>query len=329
MADVPWESEESRNYICMQNIVADVVSEGLKNVFKREWNSRYHASVGAWDDTSASGAQLFHSEKARKRPNIKDYQKKFQHGDTNQWDCSTLFDAILYSNSIGATLNPIIKTEVDKLRIIRNNIMHPPGKPRLTDLEFQNMTSDVENSFKALSLPIDKITSIKSKRNRYKSFQILPPKPTHEVVNRSEKVNEIKKDLQKLRDDNDGKLTYFYISGNPGSGKSQLSRHLGEDLYKSVDWQANATFAMTLDASNLDGLLNSYEDFSRRLNCNEDVLKSVMNSSKPKQEKIKDLRSQITTRIQNWKSWWIIVDNAEDLDKIYPLLPQMGGCNLE
>ena len=130
MADVPWESEESRNYICMQNIVTDVVSGGLKNVFKREWNSRY---LNAWDDTSASGAQLFHSEKARKRPNMKDYQKKFQHGNTNQWDCSTLFDAILYSNSIGATLNPIIKTEVDKLRIIRNNIMHPPGKPRLTD----------------------------------------------------------------------------------------------------------------------------------------------------------------------------------------------------
>ena len=325
MADVPWESEESRNYICMQNIVADVVSEALKNVFKREWNSCYQASLGAWDDTSASGAQLFHSEKARKRPNMKDYQSKFQHGDTNQWDCSTLFDAILYSNSIGATLNPIIKTEVDKLRIIRNNITHPPGKPRLTDLEFQNMTSDVENSFKALSLPIDNITSIKSKRNRYKSFQILPPKPTHEVVYRSEKINEIKQDLQKLRDDNNGKLTYFYISGNPGSGKSQLSRHLGEDLYKSVDWRANATYVMTLDASNLDSLLYSYEDFSRRLNCNEDVLKSVMNSSKPKQEKIKDLRSQITTRIQNWKLWWIIVDNMEDLDKIYPLLPQMGN----
>ena len=34
MADVPWESEESRNYICMQNIVADVVSEGLKMFLK-------------------------------------------------------------------------------------------------------------------------------------------------------------------------------------------------------------------------------------------------------------------------------------------------------
>ena len=152
----------------------------------------------------------------------------------------------------------------------------------------------------------------------------MPPKPTHEVVNRSEKIREINQDLQKLRHDNDGKLTYFYISGNPGSGKTQLSRQLGEDLYNSVDWRSDTAFVMTLNAKNLDSLLCSYESFCRRLNCNEDVLESLMNSSKPKEEKIKDLRTQITTRIQNWKSWWIIVDNVENLDIIYPLLPQMA-----
>jgi hypothetical protein len=65
MSDVPWESEEKRNYICMQNIIIDVVSEGLRNVFKNEWNTRYQASFGAWDDTSASGLQLFHRENTR------------------------------------------------------------------------------------------------------------------------------------------------------------------------------------------------------------------------------------------------------------------------
>ena len=323
MGNVPWESDESRNYICMQNIVTDVISEGLRNVFKSEWNSRYQASFGAWDDTSASGVQLFRRENSRSRPNKNMYQTKFQHGDTNQWDCSVLFDAILYSNSIGSTLNPKIKTEVDNLRNVRNKTMHA-DKATLTGAEFQTMSSDVENSFKALSLPIDDIVSIKSKRNLYISFQILPSKPTHEVVYRSEKINEIKQNLQKLRNDNGGKLTYFYISGNPGSGKSQLSRNLGEDLYKSVDWRANTAYVMTLSAKNLDSLLYSYEDFCRRLNCNEVVLESVMNSFKPKEEKIKDLRSQITMRIRNWKLWWIIVDNVEDLDIIYPLLPQMG-----
>ena len=323
MADVPWESEDRRNYICMQSIVTDAVSEGLRNVFKREWNSRYQISLGAWDDTNTSGGQLYHSEKTRKRPNMNEYQQKFQHGDTNQWDCSVLFDAILYSKSIGSTLNPGIKTEVDKLRKIRNIIMHA-DEAVLGDADFQTMTTDVENSFKALSLSNHKVIGIKSKRNLYKSFQVLPPKPTHQVVNRFDKINEIKQDLQKLRDDNDGKLTYFYISGNPGSGKSQLSRQLGEELYHEIDWQENTAYVMTLNAENLDSLLRSYEDFCRRLNCNESIIASVVNSSKPKKEKIKDLRSQIETRVRNWKSWWIIVDNVQDLNMIYPLLPQMG-----
>ena len=323
MVDVPWESEEHRNYICMQSIVTDAVSEGLRNVFKREWNSRYQASLGAWDDTNTSGGQLYHSEKTRKRPNMNEYQQKFQHGDTNRWDCSVLFDAILYSKSIGSTLNPGIKTEVDKLRKIRNIIMHA-DEAVLGDADFQTMTTDVENSFKALSLPHHKVIGIKSKRNLYKSFQVLPPKPTHQVVNRSDKINEIKQDLQKLRNDNDGKLTYFYISGNPGSGKSQLSRQLGEELYHEIDWQENTAYVMTLNAENLDSLLRSYEDFCRRLNCNESISASVANSSKPKEEKIKKLRSEIETRVRNWKLWWIIVDNVQDLNMIYPLLPQMG-----
>ena len=324
MVDVPWENEERRNYICMQSIVTDAVSEGLRNVFKREWNSRYQASLGPWDDTNTSGGQLYHSEKARKGPKMNVYLPQFQHGDTNQWDCTVLFYAILYSKSIGSTLNPGIKTEVDKLRKIRNYIMHPHGRAVLTDVDFQTMTTNVENSFKALRLPIHDVIAIKSKRNLYKSFQVLPPKPTHQVVNRSEKINEIKKDLQKLRNDNDGKLTYFYISGNPGSGKSQLSRQLGEELYHEIDWQENAAYVMTLNAENLDSLLHSYEDFCRRLNCNENIIASVVNSSKPKEEKIKYLRSLIEARVRNWKLWWIIVDNVKDLNIIYPLLPQLG-----
>ena len=150
----------------MQNIVTDVVSERLRNVFKREWYSQYQASFGGWDDTSASGVQLYNLECHRTRPNRKVYLSQFRHGDTNQWDCSVLFDAILYSKSIGSRLNPATKTAVDKLRIIRNRIMHA-DKATLTDAEFQNMTSDVENSFIALGFPVDDITSIKRKRNLY------------------------------------------------------------------------------------------------------------------------------------------------------------------
>jgi tetratricopeptide (TPR) repeat protein/nucleoside-triphosphatase THEP1 len=252
------------------------------------------------------------------------YQAKFQHGDTNQWDCTTLFDAILYSNAIGkSSLKPTIKTEVDNIRNMRNKIMHAE-ETTLSEADFQTMISDLERAFKALSLPVNDITQMKIKRNLYKSFRVLPSMPTHEVVYRSEKVKEIQQELQTLRIDSDSKLTSFYISGNPGSGKSQLSRQLGEDLFKDLNFETQTTFVMTLHAKDLDTLLRSYEDFCRRLNCSESVLRNVINSSKTNKEKIEDLRSLIESRIKNWKRWWIIVDNVENLEDISPLLPQMG-----
>ena len=137
-------------------------------------------------------------------------------------------------------------------------------------------------------------------------------------------ITEITQDLEKLRNNNDGKLSYFFISGNPGSGKSQLSRQLGEDFYNGIDWQENAAFIMTFNGKNLESLLYSYGKFCRCLNCNLVALASVMNSSEPIEVKIKLLRSQITTRIRNWKLWCIIVDKVEDFSIISSLLPQMG-----
>ncbi len=220
---LPWENEEEQNYICLEKIVNDVVSKGLRKIFKQEWNCRYKLTCGAWNDTNVSGQQLFNKEKTRSRPNKNVYQKEFQHGDTNQWDCSVLFDAILYSNSISkASLNPIIQSEVNNLREIRNEIKHiKEGK--LSNSDFQSLTTRVENAFVSLGLPVNEVNRIKFERNRYKSFQVLPVKPAHDVVYRSEKIQEISKDLHELHSDNDGKLTYFYICGNPGSGKSHLN----------------------------------------------------------------------------------------------------------
>ena len=293
---IPWEDEEEQNYICMDKIVNDIVCKGLRSVFKQEWNIRYQASLGAWDDTNASGQQLYNLEKTRSRPNKNVYQTAFQHGDANHWDCSVLFDAILYSNSIGkAGLTPKIESEVNNLREIRNEIKHiTAGK--LTNHDFQNMTTRVENAFISLGLPINEISRIKLERSRYNSFQTLPPKPMHEIVYRSEMVDQIKQDLKKLNSDNDGKLTYFYISGNPGSGKSQLARQICDDVFNCINWQTETKFIMTLDGRDLNALLYSYEDFCRRLNCNESIIENIINSAKPDDAKIKDLRSQLSIR---------------------------------
>ena len=276
MADLPWESEEGRNYIFIRSMLTDVVTEELRKYFKREWNTRYQARFGAWDDTSVSGLQLFHAEKTRARPSKKMLQSKFQHGDTNQWDCTVLFDAIRFSNSIVSTLTPSLKTALDNLRDIRNKILGHILKATFSDVEFETIVNDIEDAFETLAIPVHDLTQIRNKRNLYKSFHILTPKPTHEVVYREEKINEIKQDLEKLRTENDGKLTYFYISGNPGCRKSQLARQLGEDLFQGVKGSKETAYIMTLEAKDVDTLFNSYQNFCRRLKCNESFLVNVI-----------------------------------------------------
>ena len=322
---IPWENEQEQNYICMDKIINNIVCKELRSVFKQEWNSRYQVSLGAWDDTNASGQQLFHLEKARSRPNKNVYQTACQHGDTNLWDCSVLFDAILYSNSIGQkSLNPTIKREVNNLREIRNEIKHNP-KGKLTNTEFQNMTTRVKNALVPLRIPVNEIEQIILEKTRYnyESFKILPSEPTHHVVSRSAYIHEINRDLENLHNDNDGKLTYFYISGNPGCGKSQLARQVCEDISNSEKWKTERTFVMTLDGTTLDTLFRTYKEFCCFLKCNESAIENIASSSKPNDLKIKDLRSLISTRIRNWKRWWIIVDNVENLMEISPLLPQI------
>ena len=270
--DAPWESEKKRNYICIKAMFTDIVSENLRNYFKQEWNTRYQASLGVWDDTNVSGQRLFDKENSRARPNKNMLQSKFQHGDTSKWDCSVLFDAILYSNSIGLSLYPTITNALDDFRKIRNKIFYPE-KATITDVEFQTIVTDIENSFKTLSIPVHDLTQIRNKRNLYKSFKVLSSKPTHELVYRTEKMTEIKHDLEKLRTGSDGKLTYFYIAGSPGSGKSQLARQLGDDLFEDVKRSTETAYIMTFDAKDVNALLNSYERFCRRLNCDENVLR--------------------------------------------------------
>ncbi|XP_028403178.1 uncharacterized protein LOC114525918 isoform X1 [Dendronephthya gigantea] len=321
MSGIPWENEESLNYIRAHYIVTDAVRKELRDFFIQEWNKRYQASLGAWDDTNVSGSQLFNLEKKRTRPNKAMLQSKFQNGNTNEWDCTVLFDAILYSNSMGGSLSTTEKIEIENLRKIRNEIIWGVLERRLTDKKYQTMTTNVINALHALGLSSIEVVRIK---NLHKSFKILPPAPTHEVVSRSDKIHEIREDLEKLRSDNDGKLTYFYISGNPGSGKSQLARQVCESFSSGIHWQGDSMFVMTLNGKDLDSLFDSYEEFCHRLNCNESAIKSVLNSSKPKVGKIEDLRSQISSRIKNWKKWWIIVDNVENLELISSLLPLIG-----
>ncbi|XP_046864393.1 uncharacterized protein LOC124458426 [Xenia sp. Carnegie-2017] len=317
------ESREEKNNYYIQKILSDVVKKKLVELFIKEWNTNYKKSHGVWDNTNVSGQKLFNIERTRKKPLDNHILSKFQVGDTSNWDCTTLFSAILYSKSIGTKVNPKVRSAVDALRIVRNKFIHE-YHGRVSDTEFDKMLCDIEMSFKDLAFLSTEINEIKCQRNKFNSFQVLPCKSNHDVVKRTELLNQITADLNNLRNTNNNELTYYYISGNPGSGKSQLARQMCEEMYNSFDWEKNTTFVMTLEGKDVDSLLKTYAELYQRLSNDKTVIENIRKEAISSEDKIKDFQLLLKQQLKSWKTWWIVVDNVVELDKIYALLPQVG-----
>ncbi|XP_046847990.1 uncharacterized protein LOC124441558 [Xenia sp. Carnegie-2017] len=320
------ESKEERNNYYMQKILTDVVEKKLADLFIHEWDKHYKKSLGQWENTNISGQKLFNIEKTKKKPHDKHILQTFQDGDTSKWDCTTLFAAILFSNSVGTKLDPKVREAVNEIRNVRNKFTHV-NKGQVSDTEFHKMVGDIEKSFKDLTFSFTEINEIKCQRNRFNSFQVLPCKPNHDVVKRTELLNKITADLNNLRSTNNNELTYYYISGNPGSGKSQLARQICDEMFNSVDWENKTTFVMTLEGKDADSLFKTYNDLCQRLNIHEHFIENVFKKVKSSEDRIKHFHFLLTQNLKSWKIWWIVVDNVVELDKIYPLLPQVGDHN--
>ena len=358
----PTRSKEE-NYNCIMKIMNVAVCEGLGEIFKQEWDKNYGATKGMWDDTCKSGNDLYNMERTRRY--AKPYLNSYQTGKRSEWDCCALFDAILYSNAIKKHLSPHVSNKVDELRELRNKLTHTIGpQHKISDIEFENAYKKVQNCFKALRLStarVDRITnSFKEKlitsfrkmtyfclfvfiagllcsafyywfTNPPKSlyrFRVLPTRPVHLVAKRGQTVNyAILGELHNLSIGNNRSLTHFYISGNPGSGKSQLARLVGEryGANKLGSWSDSTTFVMTLKGTSLGDILGSYADFARRVDCIENNIANIINSNKTTAVmKIQSLKTEIAKRVKNFKtSWLLIVDDVVKLSEIYSFLPQL------
>ena len=84
-----------------------------------------------------------------------------QRGNTAEWDTVCLFFAILYSDTIGHTLSPAVRREVDDLRQFRNDIAHTSGA-ELTDADFQCYVARVLVAFSSLKLPVNDVVDIQN-----------------------------------------------------------------------------------------------------------------------------------------------------------------------
>ena len=162
--------------------------------------------------------------------------------------------------------------------------------------------------------------------NETSPFCILPPKPSHDIASRDVEVADITNQLQELKRADASNLSILYISGNPGSGKSQLASLVAERFYeKAQENSCSGVFVMTLNAETLGTLLDSYITCARQMKCLEDMITQIHSSKCLKTEdKINSMISLISSKIDLYESWLLLADNVKSLSEMHVYLPQQG-----
>ncbi|XP_044174523.1 uncharacterized protein LOC114977301 [Acropora millepora] len=346
-------TEEQLDFFRVCSITTDELTDGLRTIFKQEWDKRYATTLGEWKDEAKNGQDFKNGESPRNQARNQELLATMINGNRAEWDCTMLFYAILFSECIGRGLNSVIRSNVDDLRKFRNEVFAHVPQGQIPKPKFQSAIAKVQGAFEALGLSTVKIQEIRNQANfptshlknvlkevdKFKQqvkvledqlqsettpFCILPPKPSHDIAARNDEVANITQELKQLKKTNERRLSYLYISGNPGSGKSQLAGLVAEQIFM----ENTDAFVMTLNAANLDRLLDSYVSFTRHLKCSEYAVTNTLNDKDLKtEEKIAYIKSLAGTKVELYASWLLLVDNVVSIPEMYAHLPDKGNSH--
>ncbi|XP_020615798.1 uncharacterized protein LOC110053844 isoform X1 [Orbicella faveolata] len=353
-------SDEHLNFFRICDITANIITEGLRTVFKQEWDKRYMGSLGEWEDTLKNGKDFERQEPPASQKKNARLLNIMKNGNRKEWDCTALFFGILFSTSIGTSLSPTIHSHVDDLRVFRNEIFAHVSKGTISEIDFKSLIGRVEAAFMGLSLPVGDIKAIANqksfpiKESRLLKDQLvkeqeevrawqekstaleeelksnpktflgnLPTKPSHAIQQRLCEVSMILKQMEELKKSSDGEITTTYLSGNPGCGKSQIARMVGEALYKQVS-HSDLVFVATLNAETLESLFNSYDSLSRALGCTEFAVAGITTSKDSIQEKLEQFQRLVTPKMKEFSTWLLIIDNVVNLEAVRRFWPTCG-----
>ncbi|XP_044175301.1 uncharacterized protein LOC122958450 [Acropora millepora] len=341
-------TEEQLNFFRVCFITTNELTDGLRTIFKQQWDNRYKTTLGEWRDEAKNGQDFKNGESTGKQKRNKKLLATMINGNRAEWDCTMLFYAILFSDRIGCNVDAVVQSNVDDLREFRNEVFAHLPQGQMSKPKFQTEIARVQGAFEALGLSTAKIQEIRDQENfptrhliqcleeikvlndqllnEIKPFCKLPPKPSHDVAARNDEVAKITQELKQLKETNESRLSYLYISGNPGSGKSQLAGLVAEKIF--IESTDAFIFVMTLNAANLDRLLDSYVSFARLLKCSEYAVTNTLNDKDLKtEEKIAYIKSLAGAKVELYASWLLVVDNVVSIHEMHAHLPDTGNSH--
>ena len=158
-------------------------------------------------------------------------------------------------------------------------------------------------------------------------FCFLASTPPHDIIRRSHDIERITKKMEELSSGANGGVSTVYLSGNPGCGKSQIAREIGQQFFSErMGDVENLIFVATLNAETIETLANSYMTLGRHLGITEYALSRLesLKIEKPL-DAVQQLHRLILLKVTKFTKWMIIADNVVDLRSVQGLLPQTGN----
>ena len=158
-------------------------------------------------------------------------------------------------------------------------------------------------------------------------FCFLASTPPHDIIRRSHDIGRITKKMKELSSGGNGGVSTVYLSGNPGCGKSQIAREIGQQFFSERTGDVeNLIFVATLNAESIETLAASYMTLGRHLRITEYALSGLesLKIEKPF-EAVQQLHRLILPKVTKFTKWMIIADNVVELRLVNALLPQTGS----
>ena len=156
-------TEEEENLLRARKVIDDDLQPKLRDFFKKSWNAIKGMNQLAWSDCSTDGQALWAERKTK--PKTQGKTKQFQldkestrllkSGDTNTWDATCLFEAILI------VADGTEKKSICALRHQRNLVFHR-YKGILSKDEKEKFFLDLKGEYRKLKWPTDIVERIET-----------------------------------------------------------------------------------------------------------------------------------------------------------------------
>ena len=154
-----------------------------------------------------------------------------------------------------------------------------------------------------------------SKKENYK-IKLLPSKPPHRYQTRPKELNEVKRRLKELREQNvDDVVVTLYIKAPQAMGKTQLAREYGEVYYNELvgtvtiktpvdSYTGKKVLVAHLDADSESSFWRSYFSLATHLGCSFSWLNSVHRF----EDRLNVISTVVKMKLKECRDWFLIVD---------------------